>query len=197
MRKDNNVEDGAQVGIMSDDVHRILGLPEFRQHSPNEIIILQDLKLSGDLIDTISQLSVRPPGLQKLINSVEDYFRWFTIDTQTCLEGAKTHELLSDSLHGQCWIDGLQHQVKMKRKAIPEIDAFLHTLDVNNHESGHSNEGSDGVEFMTSYLRSITEILMRQESDNEEITIDDQYFLNQVNMHLVNNNVDHAYLIVD
>jgi hypothetical protein len=118
--KNDNVEDGAQVGIVSNEIRRGLDLPEWRQHSDSEMLTLEDLKMSKVSIDKISEFSVRPPEFRSIFDYVGQYYRWFSI-VRKKLNGEKMNEKLSATLEESYWIDGLQRQVRVRRKALPEI----------------------------------------------------------------------------
>eukprot|EP00957_Ditylum_brightwellii_P208732 15358716-Ditylum_brightwellii.AAC.1 len=73
------IADVAQIGPVSDDVRRTLGLGAYRQHSGNEVYLLNDFCHLHVNIDWISQFSCWPPELCEVFNMVGDYFRWFYI----------------------------------------------------------------------------------------------------------------------
>jgi hypothetical protein len=73
------IEDGAEVGVLSDDIRKDLNLDQWRQHTHAELILLEDLKISSISIDKISQFSVRQPEFQDIFNFVGEYYRWFSI----------------------------------------------------------------------------------------------------------------------
>ena len=112
----NDLEDGAYVGSISDHVRQSLGLPAWRQHTANELLMLDDLKLSKVSIDKISQFSLRPPEFRSTIDMVGHYYRWFYITTKTKIKDTVMESKLSVTLSESIWIDGLQRQVQPDRR---------------------------------------------------------------------------------
>ena len=72
-------EDGEYITSASDSIRQSLQLDKWRQHTPNQILIMDDLKMSNVSIDKVTQFSMRPPEFIGIIDSVRDYFRWFHI----------------------------------------------------------------------------------------------------------------------
>ena len=74
-------EDGAYVGCAIDVFRRSLHLNEWRMMSQNQLLIIDDLKLSKLSVDKVTQFSLRPPELLHVFDKLEYYFRWFEIES--------------------------------------------------------------------------------------------------------------------
>ena len=57
----------------------MLNLEEYRLHTQNQLIILDDMKLLKITVDNITQLGLRPPELRQLFNKLGYYYCWFVI----------------------------------------------------------------------------------------------------------------------
>ena len=83
IRVDNDtvdvLEDGGFIGSVVDSFRRSLDMDEWRQHTANQVLVLDDLKLSNLSVDKITQFSLRPPGFLKVFDKVGEYHRWFSI----------------------------------------------------------------------------------------------------------------------
>ena len=76
---DNEILDGIEVGIMLDNIRKEkYHSQQWRQHTTNELIILNDASICHFLIDKVSQFGCRPPEFRYIFNSLGSYFRWFT-----------------------------------------------------------------------------------------------------------------------
>ena len=187
--KNDNIEDGAQVGIVSNEIRRGLDLPEWRQHSDSEMLTLEDLKMSKVSIDKISEFSVRPPEFRSIFDYIGQYYRWFSI-VRKKLNGEKMNEKLSATLEESYWIDGLQRQVRVRRKALPEILQFFDDkLEVDVEADDNPTT------IMSSLFRRIIRVL-RSESNNEEINDSDSIFLYHAKSNLIDEDEDQDHLPV-
>ena len=73
---DNEMVDGIEVGIISDNIRKENYRGQrWRQHTANEVIILNDASISHISIDKVSQFGCRPPEFRYIFNSLESYFR--------------------------------------------------------------------------------------------------------------------------
>ena len=70
VQSDTIVEDGAYVETSVQNFRRSLGLEGYRIHSENQLLILDDLKLSKMSIDKVTQFSLRPPEFLQLFNTL-------------------------------------------------------------------------------------------------------------------------------
>ena len=127
-RNDAAAQDGVNVGSTSDGVRRTLNLEGWRQHREEELMMVSDFKQSKVSIDKISLFSLRPPELKVLIKKPGQYFRWFSV-TKKVVSGSKMINMLDADLKKTAWIDGLQHQVLVRRKALCEIMKYCDTIE--------------------------------------------------------------------
>jgi len=72
-------EDGAHEDSAIDSVRRGNNLPQRRQHTPNQLLILDDLKLSKVSVDKITQFSLKLPEFIELLENLGEYHRWLCI----------------------------------------------------------------------------------------------------------------------
>ena len=79
---DNNARDGAYVEPAIVSYRKAIELEDFRLHTPKQVLILDDLKLSKLSVDKITQFSLRPPEFLQLFNELGNYFRWFHISNR-------------------------------------------------------------------------------------------------------------------
>ena len=180
----NDLEDGAYVGSISDHVRQSLGLPAWRQHTANELLMLDDLKLSKVSIDKISQFSLRPPEFRSTIDMVGHYYRWFYITTKTKIKDTVMESKLSVTLSESVWIDGLQRQVQVRKKALPEIMLWCNQIEMDDAEANAENElrNSNGQAMMIALFRRIHDVL---QADVENLNNDDLSFLNHIESNLL------------
>ena len=73
------LEDGAFIGSAVDSFRRSLDMDEWRQHTANQVLVLDDLKLSKLSVDKITQFSLRLPKVLKVFDKVGEYYRWLSI----------------------------------------------------------------------------------------------------------------------
>ena len=134
-----------------------LELEEWRQMRDNEVMIVMDLKMSNVSADKISIFSLRPPELRQLMNQVGVYFRWFHISKKT-LKGDEIMEMTNQDIRKSAWIDGLQHQVFVRRKALREVIDYCDSLE----------EESNPISSMIELFRSIHQELANENVEDEE-----------------------------
>jgi len=115
----DKVEDGAYVGAVTASVRRNNDLAQWRQHTPNQLLILNDLKLSKMSVDKINRFSLRPPEFLELSDNVGAYYRWFYISKKKIKSELPLY--LSASLDSSWWVDVQQRQLGVRRKAFSEI----------------------------------------------------------------------------
>ena len=56
----------------------MLELEEARLHTANQLLILDDLKLSKISVDKVTQFGLRPPELL-FVDRLGEYYRWFLL----------------------------------------------------------------------------------------------------------------------
>ena len=77
----SGVNDGTYTLSVSNHIRSCkVNLPQWRQHTANELLTFDDLKQTKLSIDKISQFSLRPPEFRSTIDMVGNYFRWFHIE---------------------------------------------------------------------------------------------------------------------
>ena len=76
IRKMSNVEDGANLVSLSHTVRNTLDLPNWRQHTDSELLILQGSLNTSISIDKITKFSLRPPELRIFFDQPGNYYRY-------------------------------------------------------------------------------------------------------------------------
>ena len=118
--QDSICNDGDEILSLSYQIRETKGFPPWRQHRDEELLVLQGLFNSSISVDKITKFSVRPPELRHIIRNVGQYYRWFIIKNARI--GREMLEcVLDDLVQSSMWIDGLQNQVCLRVKALPEI----------------------------------------------------------------------------
>ncbi len=99
-----------------------LNLPEERQHSNLEKMIISDALQSPILIDSITVFGCRPPEL-RFIENPTSYFQYFTRVSTHHRKNKKDFikEMLQYDLKLSGWIDGLDKQILIKPAAIANV----------------------------------------------------------------------------
>lgn len=90
---------------------------------------MQGLFSSKISIDKITRFSVRSPELRELFHQVGNYYRWFIIINKR-LGRERLENVLDDSIWNSLWVDGLQNQVCLRLKDLPEVIEFLELQDI-------------------------------------------------------------------
>jgi len=170
------LEDGAFIGSAVDSFRRALGdMDEWRQHSANQVLILDDLKLSKISVDKITQFSLRPPEFLKVFDKVGDYFRWFTI-SETKIKVDMLPDKIVNVLSESCWIDGLQRQIRVRKKAMAEI---LQWCDKIQQDGGNRFN----VDMISLFLRINRVLTSENEANLSEEEIEFREFMHQNLLH--------------
>lgn len=129
----NNEENNEENNDSSIVIHKIVVYREetltqfdWRHATEYQNVLLGDISLrsSTKKIDTVTQFSLRPPELLRVCDMVGSYFRWFHIENKSMKEDEYTKLLVND-IWSSAWIDLLQCQVKLRRKAFSEISNWL------------------------------------------------------------------------
>ena len=76
---DMDTEDVTYVVVAVESFSRSINLDNFRLHTENELLILDDLKLSKISVDKVIQFGLRPPELCELIDEFGHYYCWFVV----------------------------------------------------------------------------------------------------------------------
>eukprot|EP00957_Ditylum_brightwellii_P026803 2026885-Ditylum_brightwellii.AAC.1 len=112
-------------------MHKELDLQRYRHHTHNELLILDNVALSNLSIAAITQFSLCPPELRDVINKIGTYYQWFTVSKKK-LSPEDIRNTLSLDLRCSLFIDGLECQVRIRRKALNEMCKYLEENFVNN-----------------------------------------------------------------
>lgn len=156
------------------------GLPRWRQHTDNEITVLNDIKNSKVSYDRITEFSIRPPKFHTMFDKVGNYFRWFDVERKF-MRGQQMDDALSEELRMSFWIDGLRRQVKMRKKDLKEIMDYINKIDDVNSVNLQ----------MINLFRDINDILGR-EDDLIYFSDSEIYFYEHVKKNLIEGgNDDH------
>ena len=128
-RNNNDVQDGAYAGgaIMSQIVREEKEFPPQRLHTETECLMLQSAVNSTFSIDKITKFSIRPPELRNIVRNPCNYFRWFRIEPSVIADDVIRDDdtTLNIDIFQSCWIDGLQHPVRVRKKALPEVIKYI------------------------------------------------------------------------
>ena len=160
------VSDSAQSGSVSNDIRSSKeGLPQWRKHTTSEIKIFEDLFKSRISIDKITLFSLRPPELRYVINSTKHYFRWFHTELKKnkVISGDEMNSRINIDLYNSWWINGLQQQVLIRKRAFPELIAFITAL-IEDEDRMMIR----GVEEMVSLFQRMNQLLLNGHNLNED-----------------------------
>ena len=168
--------DGAHAGSLSDDIRKSKNLPVWRQHSENEMRIYYDLTQSKVSIDKITAFSLRPPELRYLFNKTGQYFRWFSVQ-KSKIDDGKIDEKLKVDIEESIWVNMLQQQIRVRKRAFPEIIKYINS----NHAADDDND--NGVETMKELFQKMNTFI--QSPDNTHVSIEDHAFITFMNKNLI------------
>ena len=139
----------------SDFREQFYGLPEFKNLSVNQKVMLDDFITSGESLDVMRSFILRPPELL-FVDSVEHYFSWFCIGEK---ENLNELTLLFSSPATTTLIACTGHQVHLKEDELENFVAFM--------ESGDWNAGfADAVNFCREFSHAVfTVVSPRRKTD--------------------------------
>ena len=115
-----NPEDGAHIEPLSGRICKEKYLSIDRQLRDPEFLILQGSEHCSISINNISNMSLRPSELRYVIDEVGLYFIWFNIGSSTVKYDYFRQKYLPNII-SSCWVDGFNHQVKLRSKSLVEI----------------------------------------------------------------------------
>ena len=171
---------------------------EWRQHSDNVILIVDDIQTSNISVDKISQFSCRLPEFRFVFNSVGEYYRCFTVDRKKVSPQAMREKLNEDIIQ-TCFIDDLQQQVKIRSKTLPDIKSHLNgikiELELDNQEdydfytyNEHmTHVRRESIQLMLQILDETSHVIETSEEDLNETQM---IILNHVNCNLIDHKTD-------
>ena len=128
---DSIYNDGDEIISLSYQIRQEKAFPEWRQHRDEELLVLQGVFNTPISVDKITNISVRPPELRGLFRHVGNYYRWFIVINDR-MNREMLEQVLNVSINSSMWIDGLQNQVCVRVKALPEIKRYLESLDIGD-----------------------------------------------------------------
>ena len=163
---DSGCNDGDELISLSYIIRREKSFPSWRQHRPQELLMIQGTFDSPISVDKVTKYSVRPPELRHVIRTLGHYYRWFFVKNER-IGREKLELILMESLHTSVWIDGLQNHVLVRVKAFDEISTFLDDL-VINEEIDHP------VTVIKTYLLGIIQ-LYQEFNSCDDIESGDRY----------------------
>lgn len=131
--------DGDDILSLSYQIREEKGFPHWRQHRDEELLVLQGLFTSSISIDKITKFSVRPPELRHIFRNVGNYYHWFIIKNER-IGREMLENMLDESITSSMWIDGLQNQVCVRVKALPEIYQYLESIDIFDNSNGATDK---------------------------------------------------------
>lgn len=178
--------DSAMPGSESDNIRKGKELPHWRQHTENEMRIYEDLKLSNVSIDKITIFSLRPPELRGFIDRTRLYFRWFHIEKKV-LKGDALDAAIHTSLENSMFVDHLQHAVKLRERALPEVKKYILEAELNDFfEDPIFPDRYDGVQEVLSLFKMIIYVFEKKRKGELHL-LDDTHtiFLNFAEENLV------------
>ena len=131
--KQEITQDGAELGVVIQNVRIKKNLPCWRCHTDTEVMMLEGLKESNLTIDRITVFSVRPPELCSTFDQPGNFYRWFETENKCVLKRDEMVDKLSQNLKRSIWINGFQRQVYLRIPAISEVIHYLNHDDCIDH----------------------------------------------------------------
>eukprot|EP00957_Ditylum_brightwellii_P200748 15303310-Ditylum_brightwellii.AAC.2 len=106
----NKLEEAMELTRQSTNgMHKEIDLQRYRQHTHNELLLLDAVALNDLSINTIPQFSLCPLELRDAINKVGIYYQWFTIAKKK-LSPEDIRNSLSLDVRHSLFTDGLEYQ---------------------------------------------------------------------------------------
>ena len=112
-------KDGSCVLGTIESFRRSINLDDFILHTENQLMILDDLKLSKIPVDRMTHFCLRPPELCESFDKLVDYYRWLVISIKV-----KENVLLDKiiiNLSDSFWVDAFQIRILVRKKSLPKI----------------------------------------------------------------------------
>ena len=158
-RNNNNrtlgLADAASVDSEINRIRKLKRLPSERQMRLPELYIVQGTAQCSITIDRVTKFSLRPPELRRLFDSLLNYYRWFDIGKEYLMSDEMMVKVQTD-ITKTCWIDGLHHQVRIRKKAFGEVLSYLES----------KNDQNDIDDFDNQLFNFIKEIICLQQQDH-------------------------------
>jgi hypothetical protein len=188
----NNNDDGLDLSIPVEVLRRLnLGLVEWRQFTNSQLHIIDSCIKSHISIDTITKFSIRPPELRVIIRKVENYYRWFYLDTRK-IKYKSMLELIHGDIYQSSWIDGVQRIVKLRIRAISEIKEYVQTVrnDLRRDQLDIQQSSNSPLYIMLLFFEEIVELfehddnLLSEEQHQRKLFISKTFIYNDIDSHL-------------
>lgn len=141
-------------------------IPELNQHREdlpmNRLFTVPQIETYEDMfmnrkssrVDKITRFSMRPPELLKIVDMVGMYFRWFHISDQP-LKNDEVASLLEEEMWQSAFIDGFNHQIRIRKKALPELMEWIGSIE--------DEDTTDIV--MVNYFRQLNDVCSMSETE--------------------------------
>ena len=157
-----NMDDGLDLSIPVEVLRRHnKGFDEWRQFTNNQLHIIDSCLKSPISLDSITKFSIRPPELRLFIRKVGHYYRWFHHGGKKLNYGAM-EKAIDYNLYQSSWIDGVQRIVRVRIKALPEINEYIQegNFDVNENDRISLN-------IMIALFNDIIFLFLRGDEDDD------------------------------
>ena len=119
-----STQDGINTSLPVSKIRLCKMLPSWRLLRDSESITLEGALSSRVSVDKVTVFSLRPPELREVIPQLGNYYRWFYI-SNTFIKDKSLEIFINEDLKKSCWIDSLQKQVYIRKKAFDEVICFL------------------------------------------------------------------------
>ena len=90
---------------------------------------------------------------------VGNYYRWFYIEMKHKIYSETMETYTTDDIYDTLWIDGLQHQVKVRKQSFPELMLWYEKIEVELQNEYASTNEIDGREEMVYIFRNINHVV--------------------------------------
>ena len=121
-------------------------------------------------VDRVTHFSLHPPELLQICDKLGDYYRWFYISKRK-VKVSEFAKKLNEDIYYSCWIDGLQRQVRLRKKAIPEIISWCEKL--KSEPAFHLKHGRNSSIHMIPLIYDIYNIY---QADVNKLNASDEEF---------------------
>lgn len=170
--------DGKNLQIDTYAIRKQKRFPSWREHTDTEYMVLDDVRNSNISVDKITIFSVRPPELRRVFNAVGEYFRWFAYDKKRVTWDDMKLQL-KDDVTFTSFIDGLQNKIKVRRQALPEIEKYLNTIELDDT---YDNEQDESV---INIFKRIIRIDKKKNNGNKISNKSDRIFMRHVEKNIM------------
>ena len=177
-------EDSAYICLAIESFRRTtmeFGIARLQTQSQN--LIVDDLKLSKISVDKVTQFGLRPLELRRIIPKLGDYYCWFIVDSKKVKVDDFSTKITAD-LFESCWVDCLQRQVRVRKKALPHVmlwcESLEESLDIDDDECDHILEMIDLFKTINAVVHEDLEV----EDDLRELIFEELIYDDDEKEHL-------------